>query len=1059
NAYTVTTDNVVYLSSSSICISDCGSVNNEFSNFNDAINYLSLFRSSYGDTPTLLVREGVYLGQDNKEMQIDFNINIISTEGSERTIIDCENAGYGFYLYKSNSVTIKGFTIKQCVSGLGGAIQASNTRTDLEDIVFYSNNAREGSAIYSTSLNLNIQSCKFLKNQGDYALVVKDSFALIKFTKFIANTNDLLCFGQNSEIISLESVFGSKCSGGCEISDQNLLNVCGLSKLDTECNHDGVCDSQIENNDNCPTDCPTDSKHCNSDGICQLPFENLDNCPQDCNLLRLPGWKLESTDIFVEKPIQANTGLDLSNLLDVKYLELPVITSFMSNYYSPVTARLTSYVLPSFDSNYFKIKLVTKNIAVIMFVNNIVVFDGYFNGQNLQDMVYEKEIYLSNSQESFIEIQFTSTNEEKRELSLYWKEITISNTNINEYSLIPSYYKQQVSPTQPICGDGICNEQAETCFQDCFAQIQSQCNTKSPNEKQILPGLELMYHGYDISTGVVQPYPLLVKSCINPTYPVEYPNINTTFYSPSDLSIQISQKCTMDSKDAVQYSTDYELYENSLLRTESDSDTFKQLADLTKRVQMLKSDTYLKTIRVFLDEYYSPSKYFLFKKTLVCESYKVSRKSDESIQFSPQFLKDISSTYVKDNLEATIVNLKQLVKKYGTHTLVSATMGGQLEQYYNLNDNIKPDYKAIDMLFFKDITGKISSPITSTFTDSIDSKTTTSAQQTFESTTRKSTIIVQGGEPSSFSIQTPNAFNSWSQTIDLFPVATTEQSQFTFVSTLIPKEWTFGANQFSIKSIWKQAESRYLYDIFNSREKRFAPNAAEMDYTKSIFYVYPYPSNCLSPGIPFSLVSVNGAPIPPTKPLTSGNILFLDIQDSFDISSFQLSESFPTCQNIQFMNLLTSKSFRFSGSSKDYQIEIPQANTIIFNLDGLPVINASPTFSVTLYGKLGPHPVFSAPINLNSGNRAQVSFTLNTKIGSLYAMQISFNIATTSYYYNSFVTLTCSPTSLVPCNDISPKFSSSGAVYSKVYSTDNTPTSQDPISRILYPFGTDFSLK
>ncbi|KAF2068177.1 hypothetical protein CYY_010498, partial [Polysphondylium violaceum] len=196
NAYlTSVKNNEYFLDSQSKCITSCGSENSPFRTFNEAIKVItadSALISTAGipSTPVLIVNQGEYFGEDNKEIDITIDIKILSQLGSKDTIIDCQGTGYGFKITGTSNVMIKGLTIQYCVSGFGGAVRSSNSLIRLEDIIFIENSAGDGSAIYSTSGMTSINSCSFIKNKGlanANAVYLKNTFAKVELSKFYTN--------------------------------------------------------------------------------------------------------------------------------------------------------------------------------------------------------------------------------------------------------------------------------------------------------------------------------------------------------------------------------------------------------------------------------------------------------------------------------------------------------------------------------------------------------------------------------------------------------------------------------------------------------------------------------------------------------------------------------------------------------------------------------------------------------------------------------------------------------------------------------------------------------
>src|SRR5512146_2363 len=75
-----------------------------------------------GSRDTVLVGPGTYTGAGNRD--IDFggvDVAVISRDGPEATLLDCERAGRGFYLhsYETSASRIEGLTIRNGYVGYG----------------------------------------------------------------------------------------------------------------------------------------------------------------------------------------------------------------------------------------------------------------------------------------------------------------------------------------------------------------------------------------------------------------------------------------------------------------------------------------------------------------------------------------------------------------------------------------------------------------------------------------------------------------------------------------------------------------------------------------------------------------------------------------------------------------------------------------------------------------------------------------------------------------------------------------------------------------------------
>jgi subtilisin family serine protease len=128
---------------------------------------------------TILVADGTYKGMGN--YNIDFGgktVKVISMNGPDNCIIDCQNLGRGFYFHNAedaNSV-LEGFTITRGRSTSGGGINCSNgSSPTLKNLILKNNsafvlsqNGGLGGGIYTDDQNCSpsITDCNFIGNSA-----------------------------------------------------------------------------------------------------------------------------------------------------------------------------------------------------------------------------------------------------------------------------------------------------------------------------------------------------------------------------------------------------------------------------------------------------------------------------------------------------------------------------------------------------------------------------------------------------------------------------------------------------------------------------------------------------------------------------------------------------------------------------------------------------------------------------------------------------------------------------------------------------------------------------
>ncbi len=124
------------------------------------------------DGDTVLVAPGLYVGPMNRDLQLTTKeLVVMSSHGSEDTIIDCQNAGRGFYLLLilNTSPTISGFTIRNgsIPAGYGGAILCSHGTPTFTDLHITNNHAQYGGGFYCDTSAPTLHNVTFVSNVAD----------------------------------------------------------------------------------------------------------------------------------------------------------------------------------------------------------------------------------------------------------------------------------------------------------------------------------------------------------------------------------------------------------------------------------------------------------------------------------------------------------------------------------------------------------------------------------------------------------------------------------------------------------------------------------------------------------------------------------------------------------------------------------------------------------------------------------------------------------------------------------------------------------------------------
>ncbi len=134
-----------------------------------------IFASDDGDT--VIVADGTYTGEGNRDLVLGGrSIHVLSVNGSQATVIDCESLGRGFRLYSSgdSGSMIRGFTIKNGAPEIkGGGMEIGyGVETTVVDCMFQDNTVTGDSALgcgmsVENNAVLTLKNCTFTGNHTD----------------------------------------------------------------------------------------------------------------------------------------------------------------------------------------------------------------------------------------------------------------------------------------------------------------------------------------------------------------------------------------------------------------------------------------------------------------------------------------------------------------------------------------------------------------------------------------------------------------------------------------------------------------------------------------------------------------------------------------------------------------------------------------------------------------------------------------------------------------------------------------------------------------------------
>ncbi|KYQ92324.1 hypothetical protein DLAC_06287 [Tieghemostelium lacteum] len=862
----------IYVDSSSTCKSKCGSKtypyqsiseginaintcypnvidwlfgsDSDFSDFDDWMDLEDSFgqyaytNSSFSNDKTynIIVKPGIYKGKNNKGISVsNLPINIISLEGSSRTIIDCE--GVSKFVDVSNSLfQMNGFTVMNCRGNRGGAISLVQSLSVFNDLVFLNNSASYGGSIYLSYKGLSMTNVQFKSNWAwdkggsiyfEYASLSLQS-TTFSCSSVSPSKDSISCISSSASFDnpSLTGV-GVSCDSSCEFGSDDQVNYCStvqvcsggpdggnggdlclVEPIKPKCNNNSICDILEESCLGCESDCPS----CNFNGMRLISY-------QGCNPSKL-------TD---------------SCIYNIQAITTPFVEFFMKNVpICPVAGNMFGYFTVP-ESSVYEFQLIGSNIGAFLQINGRTVVNSMFHHTEFYSTF---KVQLDHTQIHNLNITFASFSSLDRNMTLNWRS-----KETNPFELMKNTYfsknicgdkildplEKQGKPyycprdTQEFkdayCGDGICQEEfPNLCIIDCYDQITPDCpgqNAPTKLDKDYpthelvgtllnnqylyrLPGLEHLMHGFDIYTGEGKVSNLFSFSfCENDSISVIQDTYRGLVYTiPKDLFATFHPSCRYEA-------TSNEFKSSSEIASSmSESHSMQASAEIgggPKFIQVAAKSTFAKEKSVESARSINTiSSGSLFKTDAKCL---VSKVQLHKYTFHPNFLKSISQ--VEDELQ-----MLDIINEYGTHFYKSVSLGGKLTQITVISEETKEEFSSSEM---KDslalsFSASVSAPIlkvSGSYYKSQDNEVSTTTQKSFNTKTVKTSVITYGGAPGAYSSDESgsiSSFGAWASSLDQLPVPI--DYQLGAIGNIIPKTWTT-RNGTQILNLWLKAEAKY----------------------------------------------------------------------------------------------------------------------------------------------------------------------------------------------------------------------------------------------------------
>ncbi len=133
----------------------------QYGDIQTAINH-----AQSGDS--IVVSDGTYIGDANRDLEFDGKAVVLMSEnGPDRCIIDCERTGRAFYFHHAETIqtVVRGFSIRNgLVSNSGGAIYCQNASPWIDQCIISGNTADHGGGIRCYYSSPTITRCVITNN-------------------------------------------------------------------------------------------------------------------------------------------------------------------------------------------------------------------------------------------------------------------------------------------------------------------------------------------------------------------------------------------------------------------------------------------------------------------------------------------------------------------------------------------------------------------------------------------------------------------------------------------------------------------------------------------------------------------------------------------------------------------------------------------------------------------------------------------------------------------------------------------------------------------------------
>ncbi|GAM26034.1 hypothetical protein SAMD00019534_092090 [Acytostelium subglobosum LB1] len=825
---------------------------------------------------TILLSGGQYKGSKNKNLKIDFDIQI-SVLDTTLPVINCEGVGQAFNIERGATVTFNGFSIVNCSASLGAAMSISSSTVFMEDFSISSSKSDMG-AIFANNSMLYISSSSFQNNTAlddGGALFLSSSSGEIKKSLFVGNKrvfakttvpSNIFAFDRSIVLVDFAKMNNFTFSSTC--SNSSISNQLGQSFCDSvvsssipsaignaSCIKDGVCNPLNENFFSCPSDCPSTS----FSGFLQTDYLCLYNRSNsnwyNCSLFQNAPQSLPTFHVMdnVDGPLLGN----LTGYFNMPFDGPITLLINISNLNLNVSINRRQCITYQFDPTIRYKQLECRQYLVRDQINQLVI--DYSSNSKFTNPRKVSIVYKLGDRNDFKPLDIIKFSRNVCGDNIFDKEEDCEVDKVSGFGHRDHLFMNSTSK----CGDGICNEEnPNQCLVDCSRYITERCPALNIEKGRLvpfsvrsdtlgkmlsnrmiwgLPGYQHMSFAINIVNGVQAGYPILQLSFCNDKESSYIEDVfrNAVYQVPKEISAVPQPRCTFSVTNKIWSSSSEmssEMSKSTAYSIGANANGNFDSVGVQASVAFSREQSTSTASKLSFQKSGS-----LIDTSVICSSSSVQLTE---FVFHPHFLEDLANAESDQDFDLLLI-------KYGTHIYHTAILGGQLKQItFTSKSTHSADEKSettqqTSMAFSTAVTSPVLN-VHGDYSSNTNSATSSDSMNSFAKSSSRSQIISKGGAPGSFgpsASSAPTTFGEWASSVDMLPVPVNY--------TLIPIRGILNPlwrtrNEANLTEMWTSAETR-MYKYVQDNPESLSTGYSDNVYNATFFWVL---------GIPLSPVTI-----------------------------------------------------------------------------------------------------------------------------------------------------------------------------------------------------------